>query len=190
MRAMLRTYLEEEGKMMTTATALILRGKKLRNRVCDAFESKKKTNFVTENLKNYLSTERFTVPETLFSPKATGLQQCGLVEAIVQAIETCDSHFAALYQNVLLIVGITKVPNFRDRVEADLRKLVPNQYMARVVLPEDPIEYTWKGAHQFAFSPDYLHTFCVEKFAWGKSDKANKGQNAWVELQNKFVFKG
>jgi actin-related protein 6 len=97
-----------------------------------------------------LSVERFAIPEVLFCPSDIGLvQQVGIAQAIVQAIDACDVQYrAAMYHNILITGGNAKLPFFQSRLEKDLRSLAPNNYPIRVIIPQDPVRYAWEGANQ------------------------------------------
>lgn len=76
-----------------------------------------------------MGVEMITVPEVLFNPSDIGLNQAGLAETIVQAVEACPEELSdAFYANILLVGGNTKFKNFRQRLERDLRSLVPEDF--------------------------------------------------------------
>lgn len=79
-----------------------------------------------------LNNERFMVPEVLFQPSDIGLQQAGLAQTIVDAVEAAhpDLH-PLLYSNVLCTGGSAKCPGFRDRLYKELRPLVPGDIEVR-----------------------------------------------------------
>lgn len=125
-----------------------------------------------------LANERFAVPEMLFQPSDIGLQEMGIPEAIVHSIhmmpEEMQPHF---YQNIVLTGGNALFPGFRDRVYSDVRALAPTEYRVNVLLPENPITFSWEGGKQLADNPDYDemivtrddyeengHFICEEKF--------------------------
>ncbi|EIE26065.1 Actin/actin-like protein [Coccomyxa subellipsoidea C-169] len=103
-----------------------------------------------------LNNERFMVPEVLFQPSDIGLEQAGLAQTIVDAVEAAhpDLH-PLLYSNVLCTGGSAKCPGFRDRLYKELRPLVPDDIEVGVHMPSDPVLAAWKGASAFATSPDY-----------------------------------
>ncbi len=76
-----------------------------------------------------LNNERFMVPEVLFQPSDIGLQQAGLPQAIVEAVEATppDLH-PLLYSNVLCTGGCATCPGFRERLYNELKPLVPDDY--------------------------------------------------------------
>ncbi|GMF49163.1 unnamed protein product [Phytophthora fragariaefolia] len=76
-----------------------------------------------------MGVEMITVPEVLFNPSDIGINQAGIAETIVQAVEACPEELSgALYANILLVGGNTKFWNFRQRLEQDLRPLVPDVF--------------------------------------------------------------
>ncbi|KAF6722117.1 Actin-related protein 6 [Oryzias melastigma] len=125
-----------------------------------------------------LVNERFAVPETLFHPSDIGIQEMGIPEAIVDSVQSLPEEMQPhLYQNIVLTGGNTLFPGFRDRLEAELRSLVPAHLPVSVFLPPNPVCYPWEGGKLLAHSPDYDemvvtreeyeengHCICEEKF--------------------------
>lgn len=103
-----------------------------------------------------LANERFAVPEMLFHPSDIGIQEMGIPEAIVHSIqampEEMQPHF---YQNIVLTGGNTLFTGFRERLEAELRSLAPAHLPVSVLLPENPITFSWEGGKLLARDPDY-----------------------------------
>uniref|UniRef100_A0A672HEI9 Actin-related protein 6 n=1 Tax=Salarias fasciatus TaxID=181472 RepID=A0A672HEI9_SALFA len=125
-----------------------------------------------------LANERFAVPEMLFHPSDIGIQEMGIHEAAVDAVqalpEDMQPHF---YRNVVLTGGNALFPGFRERLEAELRALVPAHLPVSVLLPSNPVCYSWEGGKLLAHSPDYEemvvtrddyeengHCICEDKF--------------------------
>ena len=79
-----------------------------------------------------LNNERFMVPEVLFQPSDIGLQQGGLAQTIVEAVEAThpDLH-PLLYSNVVCTGGCATCPGFQQRLYSALRALVPDDYEVR-----------------------------------------------------------
>jgi actin-related protein 6 len=76
-----------------------------------------------------VNNERFMVPEALFRPSDIGMEEAGLAEAVVQAVQAAHPHLhALLYSNILLTGGTARCPGFRQRLLAELRPLVPDDY--------------------------------------------------------------
>lgn len=55
----------------------------------------------------------------------------------------------------LLAGGVAACPGFRERLEAELRPLVPDDYALGLHLPEDPASAAWRGAALVGASADY-----------------------------------
>ncbi|XP_032437054.1 actin-related protein 6 isoform X1 [Xiphophorus hellerii] len=138
------------------------------------FSGKYKTGEQTLQLAN----ERFAVPEMLFHPSDIGIQEMGIPETIADSVQSLPEemhpHF---YQNIVLTGGNSLFPGFRERLEAELRSLVPAHLPVNVFLPENPVCYSWEGGKLLAHSPDYDemvvmredyeengHIVCEEKF--------------------------
>ncbi|XP_018515650.1 LOW QUALITY PROTEIN: actin-related protein 6 [Lates calcarifer] len=125
-----------------------------------------------------LANERFAVPEMLFHPSDIGIQEMGIPEAIVHSIQSLpDEMQPHFYQSIVLTGGNTLFPGFRERLEAELRSLVPAHLPVSVLLPANPICYSWEGGKLLAHNPDYDemvvtredyeengHCICEEKF--------------------------
>ncbi|KAG8514023.1 Actin-related protein 6, partial [Galemys pyrenaicus] len=105
-----------------------------------------------------LANERFAVPEILFNPSDIGIQEMGIPEAIVYSIQNLPE-------------------GFRDRVYSEVRCLTPTDYDVSVVLPENPITYSWEGGKLISENDDFEdmvvtredyeengHSICEEKF--------------------------
>ncbi|KAL6480519.1 hypothetical protein MHYP_G00115520 [Metynnis hypsauchen] len=103
-----------------------------------------------------LNNERFAVPEMLFHPSDIGIQEMGIPEALVNSInkmpEEMQPHF---YKNIVLTGGNTLFPGFRDRVYKEVRALAPTEFQVSVVLPQNPICYSWEGGKLLAENPDF-----------------------------------
>ncbi len=84
-----------------------------------------------------MNVERFAVPELLFHPSDIGIEQMGLAEAVVCAVDRCPPETRRwLYANVVLTGGCMMLPNIRERILRDVRELAPQQYQVsqRVII--------------------------------------------------------
>lgn len=103
-----------------------------------------------------LTNERFLVPEMLFHPADLGLNQAGLAEGIVRAVSACHSDLhPLLYSSIVLTGGTTKLPGFKERLELELRPMVPAEYDLNVHAVDDPIVAPWRGGSLMAASADF-----------------------------------
>lgn len=85
-----------------------------------------------------MNNERFSVPELLFHPSDIGILQMGISEAIVNVIENFPTEVQShLYNNILLIGGSSILPNFKERVEKDVRTMAPAECDVRVTLSSE-----------------------------------------------------
>ncbi|KAI8991097.1 actin-like protein ARP6 [Mycotypha africana] len=97
-----------------------------------------------------MNNERFMIPEILMRPSDIGIDQAGIPEAIVQSVSATDSSMHGLfYANIILVGGNANFPGYKERIEQDLRQLVPSEYDIRIVVPIDPVTYAWEGGDRF-----------------------------------------
>ncbi|WCJ30031.1 actin-related protein 6 [Euphorbia peplus] len=110
-----------------------------------------------------LTNERFLVPEMIFHPSDLGMNQAGLAECIVRAVNSCHPMLhPVLYQSIILTGGTTLFPRFAERLEMELRPLVPGEHQVKITTQEDPILGVWRGGSLLASSPDF-EAMCVTK---------------------------
>jgi len=111
-----------------------------------------------------LGNERFTVPELLFKPTDIGIQEAGLPAAIMESLSTLPEALKlGLLANVVVVGGNSLIPGFMERLESELRMLVPADYLLNLVRAEDPIKHTWLGGARFAKHADSLKNALVTK---------------------------
>ncbi|KAF5183057.1 Actin-related protein [Thalictrum thalictroides] len=129
--------------------------------VSEKLEDRKKIDLTKNEF--HLTNERFLVPEMLFRPADLGMNQAGLAECIVRAVNSCHPHLhPVLYESIILTGGSTKFPQFADRLKRELRSLVPDDYQVKITTQEDPILGVWRGGSLLASSPDF-ESMCVTK---------------------------
>lgn len=139
-----------------------------------------KANSTTDEQCLRLANERFTIPEILFHPSDIGLCQMGIPEAVVHCVsQTPKEMHPHLYSNILVVGGNALFPGFYERLVADVRRLVPDDYDINVSIPKNPIVYPWLGG-KFASSSlpqvsqaeykEQGHSVCHRKFT---------GSQAW-----------
>jgi len=111
-----------------------------------------------------MNNERIAIPELLFNPSDIGVQQAGIPEAIVQAVNAVPEQYRAmLYENILLVGGNALFRNFKERIERELRPLVPEEYNIRIHVPASPLTTVWQGGNAVACTPGALQSMCVRK---------------------------
>lgn len=111
-----------------------------------------------------LRNERIAIPEALFNPPDIGLNQAGVAELIVQAVNACDPALhPALYDNVLLTGGNCLFPGFFDRTVDELRPLIDSDVDLTVTQSDDPIRATYYGAVSTLKNPAAPPTFITRE---------------------------
>ncbi|ORX99549.1 actin family [Clohesyomyces aquaticus] len=111
-----------------------------------------------------LGNERFAVPELLFHPTDIGIQENGLPEAIMQSVGLLPEALkVGMLANVVVVGGNSLIPGFMERLESDLRALVPAEYYLNISRAEDPVKHTWLGAARLASQPELLKEVLVDK---------------------------
>ncbi|KAJ8753199.1 hypothetical protein K2173_017788 [Erythroxylum novogranatense] len=110
-----------------------------------------------------LTNERFLVPEMIFHPADLGMNEAGLAECIVRAVNSCHPLLhPVLFESIILTGGSTLFPRFAERLEMELRPLVPDNYQVKITTQEDPILGVWRGGSLLASSPDF-EAMCITK---------------------------
>jgi actin-related protein 6 len=132
-----------------------------------------------------LANERFTIPEPLFYPSDLNIDQMGIPETAMSAVNAMPAEFQSmLLANVVLVGGNAKIPGYKARLENELRALVPQDHLLRVGLPDDPITYAWQGGSNlgcrwdmlskaYVTRDDYLEhgvNLCLSRFGIKKMD--------------------
>jgi actin-related protein 6 len=113
-----------------------------------------------------LALERFQVPELLFNPSDGLIQQCGLHEAVHEAILRCAPvQQPILYRNIMAIGGNIEFENFRARMLEGIRGLANDEFDVRVGDPKNPSEYGWVCAAKLARSANFDKQ-CVTREEW------------------------
>lgn len=111
-----------------------------------------------------LANERFTVPELIFTPSDIGMQSEGLVGTILQSLEVLPKGlWQAFLANVVVVGGTSKLPGFVQRLEADLRAKLPEDFALRVGQPEDPVKNAWTGGATLAQSEEAMKQLVVSR---------------------------
>ncbi|KAK9458294.1 actin family [Dipodascopsis uninucleata] len=114
-----------------------------------------------------LTNERFSVPEILFRPSDIGLQQAGLPEVVMQAVEAVsqgdDDIRALLYTHVEFIGGGTLLKGFTDRMRIELRKLAPADIEVGLVVADDPIIRGWQSGSLLARNKPRFNSIALSR---------------------------
>lgn len=130
-----------------------------------------------------LANERFQVPEILLNPSDIGINEIGLIECIVDSINSVPKRLhALLYSNIVLVGGNINIPGLRERLVNGIRSYCPVYYQVNVFLPDDPITYAWAGGKVFSQS----HHETLEKLSITKKEYDESGENKRQICVDKF----
>jgi actin-related protein 6 len=111
-----------------------------------------------------MGNERFAVPELLFNPSDIGIQESGIPGAVMGSLSGLPEALkVGMLSNVVVVGGNSLIKGFIERLEDELRAIVPAQYLLNIVRAEDPIKHTWLGAARFASQPELLREVLVTK---------------------------
>lgn len=120
-----------------------------------------------------LGNERFAVPELLFHPTDIGIQEAGLPAAIMESLEMIPEALKiGLLANVLVVGGNSLIPGFMERLEAELRALVPVDCALGIRRAEDPIKHSWLGGARFSSQPELLQEALVTRAEYEEKGSA------------------
>ncbi|TPX56819.1 hypothetical protein PhCBS80983_g04267 [Powellomyces hirtus] len=112
-----------------------------------------------------MNNERFTVPEILFNPSDIGIEQAGIPEAIIQAVQQIDPDLQGLfYSNILVVGGNAHLPGFKERLETELRSLIPLEFDLGLTVADRPDTAAWHGAVNWVRRyPENFRQKCVTR---------------------------
>jgi actin-related protein len=123
-----------------------------------------------------LGPERFHIAEGIFQPELWGLDQQGIHLLVKRALaEVSLDVRKEVAQSIFLSGGLTLIPGFKHRLEAELSKLLS----VRPRVHASPYRYhaAFLGACAHAISPAYVSSrISREQWVAGKADVVN----AWV----------
>jgi actin-related protein 6 len=123
-----------------------------------------------------LGTERFAVPEILFSPSDIGSTQPGLADCIMQSLAVLPPLVqATMLANTLVVGGNAKIPGLVERLQIELRARVKAEWVVRVRKMDDPITSTWLGGARLASG----NRSVVREYAVTRADYEEHGQG-WM----------
>jgi actin len=94
-----------------------------------------------------INSERFRVPEVMFSPIMSGRELPGIHEATYKCIQACECDTRKdLYKNIILSGGNTMFPGMGERLQAELKDLVPSRIDVKVIASPHRRYLVWMGA--------------------------------------------
>jgi actin-related protein 6 len=107
------------------------------------------------------------VPEALFNPADIGMEEAGLAETVAAAVKACHPQLhGLLYSNVLITGGTAQCPGFKERLETELRALVPDDYALNVTLIDEPHLAAWRGGAVLGSTAAEYQHLAVTRAEW------------------------
>jgi len=104
-----------------------------------------------------LQNERVAVPEVLFHPSDIGMKEGGIVDAVIQAVESSPAYLRpSLYANIVVTGGTAKLNGLIERLRIELRSRVPHDNELNITMAtttrhdEDLTLCAWKGGSRWA----------------------------------------
>merc|ERR550532_1081002 len=90
--------------------------------------------------------ERFRCPEVLFQPSLIGKEAEGIHKLTYQSILKCDIDIRKdLYSNVVLSGGSTMFVGLDERMEKEMKILVPASMKVKIIAPPERKYSVWIG---------------------------------------------
>uniref|UniRef100_A0A8W8JZV4 Actin n=1 Tax=Magallana gigas TaxID=29159 RepID=A0A8W8JZV4_MAGGI len=111
-----------------------------------------------------LGHERFQCPEALFQPCLIGLDCDGIHQQINECILECGLDMRRLlYSNIVLSGGTTMCPGLADRLELELRALVPRSTRVKILAPPERKFLPWIGGSIIGSLSTFQHQWITQE---------------------------
>ncbi|KAK3686850.1 Actin-related protein 5 [Vermiconidia calcicola] len=114
----------------------------------------------------HLNVERIRAPEVVFQPSIAGVDQAGIVEIaediVMQRLSGHDARDAIL-KDVFLTGGYALFQGFEERLQRELRAVLPADVQMCVRRAKDPVLDAWKGAAKWASSSGSRQAFITRE---------------------------
>jgi len=110
-------------------------------------EDRRCQNNIPDGQQIDIGNERFRCPEVLFQPSLLGLESPAIHECIYNSIMRCDVDIQKdLSENIVLSGGTTMFPGFTERIQKELRPLLPASILkVKIIAPPERKYSTWIG---------------------------------------------
>lgn len=116
---------------------------------------------IRRNHQLHINVERIRVPEIYFQPHIAGLDLAGIPEVVQNLLyRNFDGNFGqggqlrALVDNIFVTGGGSLVPNFNERLKAEVQSFLPVGTSFNITHARDPIGDSWRGMQKWASSPE------------------------------------
>eukprot|EP01090_Pellita_catalonica_P012135 TRINITY_DN2575_c0_g1_i1.p1 TRINITY_DN2575_c0_g1~~TRINITY_DN2575_c0_g1_i1.p1 ORF type:complete len:119 (+),score=19.69 TRINITY_DN2575_c0_g1_i1:327-683(+) len=91
----------------------------------------------------------------------------------------------AMVRNIYLTGGNCKLPGFKERLEVEIRKLLPCGSLFHVNISEDPVGDTWRGMALYSRHQVFKrNSISLEEFQENGLDRSNEMFNqTWKKIE-------
>ncbi|KAJ1849548.1 Nuclear actin-protein involved in chromatin remodeling [Coemansia sp. RSA 2708] len=94
----------------------------------------------------HLNVERIRVPEIIFRPSLTGLDQAGLLETLEGIVRQTGNRLSLVNNVFVTGGGFSKITGILERLQRDIRSIAPAGTPITVRQAADPLRDAWRGA--------------------------------------------
>ncbi len=99
---------------------------------------------------------RFTTVEGLFNPELWGIDGVGIHKLIHKAIMSSSMDLRReMARNIYICGGMSRIPGLKERLEYEVRQLLPPTLTVKVNCSEFSYHSAYLGAHKFLTQPEY-----------------------------------
>ncbi|KAL8672120.1 MAG: hypothetical protein Q9168_003394 [Polycauliona sp. 1 TL-2023] len=128
----------------------------------------------------HLNVERIRVPEVVFQPSIAGLDQAGIVEIAAGIINhglAKEQDQISVLGDIFLTGGNTMFTGFDERLQRELRAVLPIDAPINLRKAKDPVLDAWRGAAQWAAGPESKQRFITREEYQEKGSEYLKEHN-------------
>ena len=130
----------------------------------------------------HLNVERIRVPEVVFQPAIAGVDQAGVVEIAADIVNqrlAMPAEREKVLRDVFLTGGNTLFRGFEERLEMELRGVLPAEAVLKVRKARDPILDAWRGARDWAAKGEAVGRDCVTRAEWQEKGSDYLKEHGW-----------
>jgi len=107
---------------------------------------------------------RFNAVEGLFNPEIWGIDGQGIHKLIHKAIQSSSMDLRReMARNIYLCGGMSRIPGLKDRLEKELKALLPPALTVKVNCSEYSYHSAYLGAFKFIQQPEYSKLFITRQ---------------------------
>lgn len=111
-----------------------------------------------------LESSRFEAPEGLFNPEIWGMDGQGIHKLIQKAIQSCSMDLRReMAKSIYLAGGMTKIPGLVERLQKELKALLPPSLNVKVNCSPHSYHSAYLGAFKFIQQPEYNKLLITKK---------------------------